>query len=172
MVVGAATGLNGDSVAGQQASQFEIENNQFDLNDAASQIFRMMEAAPGGTGVRIGSSKLLALIAKLTADKKGVNQELLLVTKQMLSEDGVVKAILRESKPIFGAGTNRSLTDAPRLISTYGGSIDDWAKVTTPAYTLSDGTIISVHAYQNVKTGLVVEVKSILDKAPWAGIPR
>ena len=132
----------------------------------------MMEAAPGGTGVRIGSSKLLALIAKLTADKKGVNQELLLVTKQMLSEDGVVKAILRESKPIFGAGTNRSLTDAPRLISTYGGSIDDWAKVTTPAYTLSDGTIISVHAYQNVKTGLVVEVKSILDKAPWAGIPR
>lgn len=44
-----------------------------------------------------------------------------------------------------------------RLVATYGGDADDWAKMSTGTRVAPDGTHISVHWCENVKTGLRVE---------------
>lgn len=41
-------------------------------------------------------------------------------------------------------------------------SVKDWTKVASKTYKAGDGTIVSVHAYQNITTGQIVEMKQ-----PW-----
>lgn len=60
-------------------------------------------------------------------------------------------------KAIAGAGTNVPLRDVGRLVSQYGGKAGDWAKVTSTA-----PGHLQTHAYRNVVTGEVVELKSII----------
>ena len=161
---GAAVGGIDGAATGANAGVNEVQSNQF-FKEALDEALRAMDAFPGGGAVKFGSKRLLALLYR-SADGQ-INHAGIALAKSLASEEGMVKAILRDSKVIAGPGTKRAVDDAPRLVHQYGGEVSDWAKVTTPAHILSDGTALSIHAYQNVKTGLVVEVKSILD-----GIPR
>jgi filamentous hemagglutinin len=47
-------------------------------------------------------------------------------------------------RAIFGAGTTKTLNEAPRLAAQYGGKEADWAKMTSSSYRAKDGS--KVHA--------------------------
>jgi hypothetical protein len=91
---------------------------------------------------------------------KGASVGLTQLNKQLASESQVTQVAAGQGKPIFGAGTNKVLNDAPRLAGQYGGNASDWAKVTSWSYKAADGTKIEVHAYQHIPTGKVVEFKT------------
>lgn len=63
-------------------------------------------------------------------------------------------------EPLIGAGTGKTLNDASRLASEYGGSPGDWVKIGSSNYKAADGTSFETHAYQNVGTGQIVEIKT------------
>lgn len=69
-----------------------------------------------------------------------------------------------QGTPIAGAGSQSALRDADRLAAQYGGDPGDWQKVTSGHYSPpgSSGAQngFETHAYQNSKTGQVVEMKS------------
>ncbi|XBS71687.1 hypothetical protein ABK905_12800 [Acerihabitans sp. KWT182] len=48
-----------------------------------------------------------------------------------------------------------------RLVSEYGGTIEEWSKVTSGSYKAADGTIFENHAYRNTASNKIVEVKTI-----------
>jgi hypothetical protein len=60
-------------------------------------------------------------------------------------------------KAIAGVGAKVPIRDIDRLISGYGGMPADWTKVTSTA----EGHL-QTHAYRNVVTGEVVELKSMV----------
>jgi hypothetical protein len=66
--------------------------------------------------------------------------------------------------PTHGAGTARPLSDRTlqRLVSDYGGAPGDWQKVASGNYNPGGAREggFETHAYQNVKTGQVVEIKT------------
>ncbi|NUO49263.1 MAG: hypothetical protein HOV80_10445, partial [Polyangiaceae bacterium] len=82
-----------------------------------------------------------------------------------------LEANLRAGKVITVAGGpgQKPLRVAGDLAAKYGGEAGDWVKVTTHARTLSNGRVISMHAYKNTKTLQVVEEKFIIDE--WTAIP-
>jgi len=62
---------------------------------------------------------------------------------------------------IAGSGARKSINDINRLAGEYGGSPEDWQKLSHgEAYRAPDGTMIETHSYRNIKTGQVVEMKS------------
>lgn len=61
-----------------------------------------------------------------------------------------------------GAGTQTGIRSASRLAATYGGAVEDWAKMTSSTYTGIDAVQFATHWYQNVRTGLAVEFKTKL----------
>jgi len=79
------------------------------------------------------------------------------LSKQLASEEGVSEVLTTGGKVIAGRATNVPLRDAGRLASQYGGSAADWVKVTSTA-----PGHLQTHAYRNLMTGEVVELKSIL----------
>jgi hypothetical protein len=82
----------------------------------------------------------------------------------LASEEQMGTLAAGEGEPIIGAGTGKTLNDAQRLASQYGGDPGDWTKVTSGHYSPpgSEGATngFETHAYQNSKTGQVVEMKS------------
>ena len=87
-----------------------------------------------------------------TADAAGAN-----LAKQLGSEEGVAELSNGGGKAIAGAGTGIPIRDVGRLVSEHGGSADDWVKVTSTA-----PGHLQTHAYRNINTGEVVELKSIV----------
>jgi hypothetical protein len=79
------------------------------------------------------------------------------LSKQLGSQEGMAELVRGGGKAIAGAGTNVPLRDVGRLVSQYGGKAGDWAKVTSTA-----PGHLQTHAYRNVVTGEVIELKSIL----------
>ncbi len=73
---------------------------------------------------------------------------------QLLAGNGRVMA---------GNGHSISIGDVARLVSSYGGSIGDWSKISSSAFEFSDGVSMEVHAYANQVLNLVVEYKAKLD---------
>ncbi|MDY6805442.1 MAG: hypothetical protein SXA11_16765 [Cyanobacteriota bacterium] len=63
-----------------------------------------------------------------------------------------------EGKIIFN-GLRKPLRYAPQLVANYGGSPEDWDKMTTKQSAVIDGASVQVHWYQNNKTGQNVEFK-------------
>jgi len=80
--------------------------------------------------------------------------------KQLASEAGAAELRAGGGRAIAGAGTRKAITDLPRILAEYGGRPEDWAKVTSEIYSVGDGTTVQVHAYRNVRTGQLVELKS------------
>jgi len=72
----------------------------------------------------------------------------------MQSEAGVAELLAGGGKVIAGAGAKIPIRDIVRLVRLYGGRPQDWVKIssTTPG--------LETHAYRNVATGVVVELKS------------
>lgn len=87
--------------------------------------------------------------------KNGLN-----LKKQLASEQQNAALVSGEGQVMAGTGHKASIRDEPRLVSEHGGSIGDWQKVRSTSYTAPDGTKIETHAYQNSRTGEVVEPKS------------
>lgn len=52
------------------------------------------------------------------------------------------------------------IRDVDRLVGQYGGSAGDWAKIRSSNFKAADGTSFEIHAYRNVQTGEVVELKT------------
>jgi RHS repeat-associated protein len=91
-------------------------------------------------------------------------------SKALASDLQVQEVMSGAGTPLAGAGTGTVLRDAPRLAATYGGAESDWVKVGSSHVTPAGGAFgfdkagcnggFEVHAYQNVKTGQVVELKT------------
>ena len=63
-------------------------------------------------------------------------------------------------KAMAGAGTGKKIKDISRIVKQNGGQKSDWAKVTSSNFKASDGLKFETHAYENYRTGEVVEVKT------------
>ncbi len=61
-----------------------------------------------------------------------------------------------------GAGTKTPIRDADRLVRQHGGHADDWAKVRSSPHKGADGRTYEVHAYKNVRTGEIVEMRTAI----------
>lgn len=84
-----------------------------------------------------------------------------LLGKAMGSQSLMSAAQSGSGKIMAGSGTSTGIRDVERLVSTYGGAVDDWAKLSTAGnYTAKDGTRFEIHWYENIKTGLQVEYKT------------
>jgi hypothetical protein len=78
--------------------------------------------------------------------------------KSLASEEQMASS---KTTVMAGADTEVPINDINRLTSEYGGSPEDWQKLSHGrAYQAPDGTLIEPHSYRNIKTGQVVEMKS------------
>ncbi len=86
------------------------------------------------------------------------------LNKSLASEEQMGQLAAGQGTPIAGAGSQSALRDADRLAAQYGGDPGDWQKITSGHYSPpgSSGAQngFETHAYQNSKTGQVVEMKS------------
>lgn len=78
------------------------------------------------------------------------------LSKQLQSEEGVSELLSGGGKSIAGAGSDVPVQDLERLIAEYGGNPGDWSKITSTAT-----GHIQTHAYKNIVTGEIVDLKSI-----------
>jgi RHS repeat-associated protein len=76
------------------------------------------------------------------------------LAKMMQSEAGIAELLGGGGKVIAGVGSKVALRDVARLVSQYGGKAEDWVKISSTMPGLQ------THAYRNIVTGVVVELKS------------
>jgi RHS repeat-associated protein len=90
-----------------------------------------------------------------------------LLRRSLASEAQAAELLAGKGQVIAGPGAQKALKAAPRLAAEYGGAPTDWVKITSSHFTPpgSDGaqTGFATHAYQNVKTGQMVEMKTVPD---------
>ncbi len=108
----------------------------------------------------IGKAVAKAGLFILPFVKKADDLDKLNLNKKLASDEQVAELRQGSGEAIFGAGTGRALRDQQRLAETYGGDPKDWAKVRSSNRKHPDGFNQETHAYQNVKTGEVVEFKT------------
>jgi hypothetical protein len=88
--------------------------------------------------------------------------------RALASEAQAAELLAGKGDAIAGAGTRTVLKDASRLAAEYGGTPADWSKITSSHYTPPGSagaqTGSATHAYQNIKTGQIVEMKSVPDQ--------
>ena len=77
------------------------------------------------------------------------------LSRKLGSEEGVAELMSGGGKAIAGAGTKVPLRDSGRLVNEYGGKASEWAKVSS-----TSAGRPQTHAYRNISTGQVVELKS------------
>jgi RHS repeat-associated protein len=116
-------------------------------------------------GQLLGEGLILAAMAAVPIPRIN-SPEYILWTKRLAFNEFEATLLAGGGDIIAGAGSTRALRDAPRLAAQYGGNAADWAKVTSRSFEAADGAVIAAHAYKNVATGKVVEVKGIIDKFP------
>lgn len=90
--------------------------------------------------------------------------------KALASDLQVREIMAGGGTPLAGAGAKTGLRDAARLAAKYGGKEEDWVKVGSSTSVPPGGAggwdwagyngSFEVHAYKNVKTGEVVELKT------------
>ncbi|NEQ41549.1 MAG: hypothetical protein F6K40_37290 [Okeania sp. SIO3I5] len=56
-------------------------------------------------------------------------------------------------------GADMPLRVAPRLVANYGGSLEDWDKMTTTQRVIINGASVQLHWYRNSKMNQDVEFK-------------
>ncbi|WP_341747865.1 hypothetical protein [Candidatus Tisiphia endosymbiont of Dascillus cervinus] len=119
-----------------------------DFGLAESGIHGKIEAAIGNKPIVTGSLReLTALEIKLACEE--------LVTSG-------------EGKAMAGAGHTKPIKDIKRIVETYGGSPEDWAKMFSKDRVLKEGVVllpdtnVQLHYYKNIKTGQVIEIKPVI----------
>jgi RHS repeat-associated protein len=115
----------------------------------------------GEAGEAAEGASDLAKIGEL-GEAAGDSGSLLDLNKSLASQEQMGQLAAGEGTPIAGAGTGTALRDADRLAAQYGGEAGDWQKVASGNYNPggAKGGGFETHAYQNSKTGQVVEMKS------------
>jgi len=83
-----------------------------------------------------------------------------LLTKSLASDAQIAELASGGGKVIAGVGARAALRDAPRLVKQYGGRAEDWVKVTSRNFKAADGTSFEIHAYKDMNTQQVVELKT------------
>jgi RHS repeat-associated protein len=93
----------------------------------------------------------------------GPVSEGMLLERALASEGALAAAQEGRGVSIAGAGaaSGRQIDDIDRLLAQYGGQAEDWAKMSTSVRRAGRADI-SVHWYENVRTGQRVEFKT-----PW-----
>lgn len=89
------------------------------------------------------------------------NAELRESQKATESANQMAEASAGKGRAIAGAGTNKTLREAGRLASEYGGNPADWRKMATSNAVNKGMENFEIHYYQNIKTGQVVEMKTV-----------
>ncbi len=84
------------------------------------------------------------------------------LNKSLASQEQMGQLAAGNGDVMSGAGTATTLRDSQRLAAQYGGDAGDWQKVNSGNYNPggAKGGGFETHAYQNSKTGQVVEMKS------------
>jgi hypothetical protein len=88
------------------------------------------------------------------------------LAKQLASEATAAELLAGGGKIMAGAGTKMPIRDVARLVSQYGGEAGDWAKITSATQKMIDGVTIETHAYKNISTGVLYELKTKLGMWP------
>jgi RHS repeat-associated protein len=125
------------------------------------QVEHFLHLDPSTKNEKFGEEVATILGMFLPIGKK--DQEAVNLAKSLASEGQVAELLSGGGRAIAGVGAKKAIEDLPRLTATYGGSAADWAKISSSAYKASDGTVMSVHAYKNVTTGVIVELKTALN---------
>jgi hypothetical protein len=131
------------------AAILEKAHEQYGEGNEASANDLLIGAGMGGVGWIAGGA---------SSASDGILLKRALASAQQMGERG---------SPIAGAGTPKELRVAKQLAVDYGGSPEDWAKMTSSSYRGPDGYQFETHWYKNTKTGLQVEWKTKLTGASW-----
>jgi hypothetical protein len=67
-----------------------------------------------------------------------------------------------EGDVMAGASVRRQIDDLARVLQEYGGKASDWAKATSSAFRTRAGEVLETHGYENLATGEVAELKSVI----------
>jgi RHS repeat-associated protein len=119
----------------------------------AAEVLTGQELGPGGVPAgRVGGAK-------------EATDDAIQLAKQLASEETASELLHGGGRAMAGAGSRRQIDDIARLVATYGGDAGDWAKITSASRRISNGVIIETHAYKNIVTGVVYEIKTKL--GPW-----
>jgi RHS repeat-associated protein len=112
----------------------------------------------GEAGEAVEGAADVAKVGEVAGD----SGSLMDLNKSLASQEQMGQLAAGEGTPIAGAGTNTTLRDSQRLAAQYGGDPGDWQKVTSGNYNPggAKGGGFETHAYQNSKTGQVVETKT------------
>ncbi|MEW9899034.1 RHS repeat-associated core domain-containing protein [Chitinivorax sp. PXF-14] len=121
----------------------------------------LVGSAPGraAAGAKAVSNEIEAAKGVSTGAESVANG--LRLNKSLASEQQAAELLSGGGVNVAGNGTRTVLRDAPRLAAEYGGQASDWAKISSGSYRAVDGLQFEIHAYKNVATGQVVELKSI-----------
>jgi RHS repeat-associated protein len=135
-----------------------VQLNRSVFNYISSQVMSSPGMMLGLALVPGGAEELVPAEAAAAAD----SGSLLNLNKSLASQEQMGELAAGKGTPIAGAGTGTVLRDADRLAAQYGGNPGDWQKVASENYNPggAKGGGFETHAYQNVKTGQVVEMKS------------
>lgn len=80
----------------------------------------------------------------------------------------------QEACIIAGVGSKKSIKDIARITQTYGGSKNNWVKLSSKQIEFNEGRLIpkrnvkiELHWYENIKTRKKVEPKPVIDNKEW-----
>lgn len=86
----------------------------------------------------------------------------LLLARQLASEAQYGQIARGIGEAMAGAMCRKPIQDLPRLLAQYGGQAKDWVKITSTTQKLWNGVSVETHAYMNIATQKVYEIKSKL----------
>ena len=128
-------------------------------------VVRVLEAVSlrGGGFLRrvFGARKAAEAVAEGASEAKSATRAVKL-QKQLANEEQVGELVGGGGQSMAGAGGRVPIRDVDRLVGQYGGSASDYAKIRSSSFKAADGTSFEVHAYRNVRTGEVFELKTKL----------
>jgi RHS repeat-associated protein len=148
-----------DRHAHAREAKVEIELRRLDREFFGYFEFPGYGIEPGPVEEFLG---LGGIVRSLARDAARSTASALLLEKQLVSQAQMAEVLHGGGRVMAGAGVRREIDDLPRLIDQYGGDAADWTKITSSTYKTRAGELLETHAYRNVRTGEIVELKSKL----------
>jgi len=139
-------------------SQQVMTGNGTAIGTAAGTVGMLFIPGVGEAGDAVEGAADLAKVGEVAGD----SGSLMDLNKSLASQEQMGQLAAGEGTPIAGAGTSTTLRDSQRLAAQYGGDAGDWQKVASGNYNPggAKGGGFETYAYQNSKTGQVVEMKT------------
>jgi RHS repeat-associated protein len=139
-------------------SQQVMTGNGTAIGTAAGTVGILFVPGVGEAGEAAEGAADLAKVGEVAGD----SGSLMDLNKSLASQEQMGQLAAGDGTPIAGAGTSTTLRDSQRLAAQYGGDAGDWQKVASGNYNPggAKGGGFETHAYQNSKTGQVVEMKT------------